>query len=375
MKILMGDGLVTSTGDLWKRQRRTIQPLFHREKLGVFTRVMIDAAAEMVTRFDAHAAQDATFDLAEELTRATLRIVGEALLGTDVRGDASAVSRAVTHLSQDMTLRMKSIFSVPLGVPTPRNQRFGAEVRVLFDLIGRIIKERRASSVSERVDLLTLLMRAKDAESGEAMSDRQLTDEVMTMFLAGHETVSSGLAWTFYCLAKNPRVRRKLHAEVDAVLSGRPPQFDELGSLSYTERVIKESLRLFPPISHIPRRVTEADEIGGYSIPQGSLVVVSPYATHRHPEFWPNPEGFDPERFLPESESKRPRYAYFPFGGGPRVCIGNFFSILEMQIVVAMVAQRYEVNLVPGRPVEREMLFTLRPKTGVWVSLRRRAPA
>ena len=371
MKLLMGEGLVTSTGDLWKKQRRTIQPLFHRDKIAVFAGVMIDATREMLGRLDEIAARGEPFDLSEELTRATLRIVGEALLGADVRGDSRAVSRAVTLLSHDMTERMKSFFSFPLGVPTPKNRRFHGEMRVLFDLIGRIVRERRKDG-TDRTDLLTLLMRAKDDETGDRMSDQQLTDEVMTMFLAGHETVSSGLSWTFYCLAKNPRVRRSMHEEIDRVLGEREVVLADLDHLELTLRIVKESLRLYPPISHIPRRLTEADTLGGYAIPKGSLVVVSPYATHRHGAFWDNPEGFDPERFLPEAEKKRPRYAYFPFGGGPRVCIGNAFSIIEMQIVVAMVAQRYEIDLVPGYPVEREMLFTLRPSGSVRATLTRR---
>lgn len=368
MKLLMGEGLVTSIGDLWKKQRRIIQPLFHREKIALYADVMVSATREMIERFDKFAARGEAFDLSEELTRATLRIVGEALLGTDVRGDANVVSRAVTLLSHDMTERMKSFFSLPLGIPTPKNRRFEKEMRVLFDLIGRIIRERRRDG-RDGSDLLTLLMRAKDDQTGDQMNDQQLTDEVMTMFLAGHETVSSGLAWTFYCLAKNPRVRRAMNQEVDAVLGKRLPVLADLDRLELTERVVKESLRLYPPISHIPRRATEADTIGGYAIPKGSLVVVSPFATHRHAGFWENPEGFDPDRFLPEQEAKRARYAYFPFGGGPRVCIGNIFSVIEMKVVVAMVAQKYDVDLVPGHPVEREMLFTLRPDAPVRATL------
>jgi cytochrome P450 len=373
MKLLMGEGLVTATGDLWKKQRRTIQPLFHREKIEVFAKTMMAATTEMLERLDAAAARGGKVDLTEEITRATLRIVGEALLGTDVRGDAKAVSRAVTLLSQDMTDRMKAFFSLPLGVPAPRNTRFKEQMRILFDLIGRIVRERRANDAG-RTDLLTLLMRARDAETGEGMSDQQLTDEVMTMFLAGHETVSSGIAWTFHLLARNPRVRRAMNAEIDTVLGERALTLADLDRLDLTTRVVKESLRLYPPISHIPRRLTEDDIVGGYLIPKGSLVVVTPYATHRHPEFWPNAEGFDPDRFLPAAESARPRYAYFPFGGGPRVCIGNIFSIIEMQIVTTMVARRYELELVPGHPVEREMLFTLRPDKPIWVTLKRRLP-
>lgn len=371
-KVLMGEGLVTATGEHWRKQRKLIQPLFRRELIARYAGVMIDATREMLSRFDGYFAREVSFDVGEEITRATLRIVGEALLGADVRSDARAVSRAVTLLSQDLADRMTSVFTVPFGIPTPQNKRFESQLRVLFALIGRIIRDRRAAPEGDaRFDLLTLLMRAKDDETAEGMSDKQLTDEVMTMFLAGHETTSSALAWTFKLLAENPRVRRALAEEVRGVVGDREVTYEDLPKMQLLERVIKESLRMYPPISHIPRRTTIEETMGGYTIPAGTLVVVSPYATHRHPAFWENPEGFDPDRFLPENEAKRPRYAYFPFGGGPRVCIGNIFSLIEMQIVVAMVTQKYFVDLVPGHPVGREMLFTLRPDGPVRATLRK----
>jgi cytochrome P450 len=221
-------------------------------------------------------------------------------------------------------------------------------------------------------DLLATLLLARDEETGETMSDRQVRDEVMTILLAGHETSGVALAWTWYLLSQHLEVERRLHAELDAVLGGRTPSFDDLPQLRYTRMVIEETLRLYPPAWGIARQSIAQDEIGDYHIPKGVQLMVTQYVTHRHPDFWERPEVFEPERFRPECVAKRPKFAYYPFGGGPRGCIGNQFALMEMQLILATLAQRYQLSLVPGHRVEVQPLITLRPRYGIRMMLRER---
>jgi cytochrome P450 len=262
--------------------------------------------------------------------------------------------------------------TLPLAIPTPRNRAYRGAQQELDRVVYGIIEKRRKDG-GEADDVLAMLMAARDEETGEAMDDRQLRDEVMTMFLAGHETTANALAWTWSLLSKNPAERRKLEAEVDAVLGDRPPTFDDLASLKYTRMVVDESMRLYPPAWIVGRTAMQDDTIRGYRVPKGSFVAAATYLTHRHPGFWSNPEGFDPERFTPEASASRHRYAYIPFGAGPRICIGNAFAIMEAQLVTAMIAQRFRVDLASGAKLEPEPLITLRPRGGVPVTLRRRA--
>jgi cytochrome P450 len=258
---------------------------------------------------------------------------------------------------------------VPESWPTPGNLRARRAIRVLDAVVYEMIAARRRAG-EPSTDLLSMLVYARDPETGEAMNDRQLRDEVMTLFLAGHETTADALAWTFYLLGQHPPAARRLEAEVDAVLDGCPPTLADVPRLSYTLKVFQEAMRLYPPGWVISRTPRQDDTIGGYHIPAGSTVVVSQYVLHRHPDYWDDPSRFDPERF-----ADRGAPAYFPFAAGPRVCIGNNFALLEARLALAMVAQRYQVSLVPGRPVEPEPLVTLRPHPGVWVTLQPRSPA
>jgi cytochrome P450 len=245
--------------------------------------------------------------------------------------------------------------------------RAKAASRRLDEVIGTILAERRAGEPGD--DLLGMLMSTKDADTGESMTDKQLRDEVMTIFLAGHETTANALAWTFYLLSTHPHVERRVRAELDAVLDDRPPALEDLGKLPYLLQVLKESMRLYPPAWTIDRHTIADDEVMGYRVRKDTLVLVSPFVTHRHPAFWPNPEGFDPERFEPALEEARPRYAYFPFGGGPRMCIGSNFAMMEAQLITAAVLQRFRPWLVPGHPVELQPLITLRPRFGLEMGL------
>lgn len=371
LKWILGEGLLTSDGTFWLRQRRLVQPAFHRKRIATFGTLITDATAAMLAAWQPFAARGQPLNIAGEMMRLTLRIVGEALFGTDVSDKVDVVGRSFTALSEDIITRIRSLVIIPPHLPLPRNRRFQAELRALDEVVYAIIDERRRQP-EDTGDLLSMLLLARDEETGEQMDNRQLRDEVLTLLLAGHETTANALAWTWYLLSKHPAVARRLQTELVAVLGGRRPTVDDLPNLTYTRMVLEETLRLYPPAWITSRNVLAADTIGGYRIPARTTVFLSPYTMHRHPAFWENPEGFDPERFTSERSAARPRFAYFPFGGGPRMCIGNNFALMEMQLILATVAQHYQLQLVPGHPVEPEPLITLRPRQGILMTLHRR---
>ncbi len=366
LRLFLGNGLFTSDGDFWRRQRRLAQPAFHRRRVAAFGELMTGATQEMLDRWQAHVGRDQLLDVATEFMRLTMEVVTRALFSTSVEHEIGKIGHAITTLVDDVTFRFTFPFYPPLKVPTPRNRRFLAARATLDGIVYRIIAERRRRP-SEHDDLLALLMEARDEETGEGMSDRQLRDEVVTLFLAGHETTANALTWASYLLSTHVAVARRLQAEVDETLQGRTPTASDLPKLPYTRIVIDETLRLYPPAWITNRRAIEDDTVCGYRIPADATVSISPYVTHRDPRLWENPEGFDPDRFAPERSAGRPHYAYFPFGGGPRQCIGKGFALMEATLVVALLAQRYELHLVPGRKVETEALATLRPRYGMWM--------
>jgi cytochrome P450 len=303
------------------------------------------------------------------MLRLTLRIVGQALFNIDLSDETHSVGQAVTTVNRLLSDYMYAPFP-PLNVPTPRTRRLKAAHRTLDQVVHGIIAQHRQQN-TDTGDLLSMLLVVRDEETGQGMNDQQVHDEVMTLLLAGHETVSIALTWTWYLLSQHPAVERRLHTELDEVLAGQTPRVDHLVKLSYTRMVIEEALRLYPPAWIFGRKALADDEIGGYFIPANSMIVLSPYVTHRHPAFWEDPEVFDPERFAPERSASRPHYAYFPFGGGPRLCIGSNFALMEMQLILATIAQRHKLRLVPGRPVEPEALLSLRPRYGLPMTLHR----
>ncbi len=373
MRAFLGDGLLTSEGGFWKRQRRMAQPAFHRQRLMALTEAMVGVGRDMVERFEPWSRTGEPVNVADEMARATLGIVGLTLFGVDPSASASAVAGALTVALDETNRRTTSLVRLPLSVPTPRNRAFRRALKVLDDLVYGIIARRRAASAGERAgahDLLSMLMESRDEDTGEAMSDKQLRDEVMTIVLAGHETTANALAWTFYLLSEHPEVFRKLRAEVTRVLDGRAPTFEDLASLKYTRMVLEEAMRLYPPAWIFGRTAIGEDALGSYRIPAKSLVVVSPYCVQRTAKLWPNPEGFEPERFSAEATAKRHKFAYLPFGAGPRVCIGNQFAIMEAQVLLAMMVQRYRLDLAPGFRVEAQPMVTLRPKYGISVNVR-----
>jgi cytochrome P450 len=380
LRDILGNGLLTSDGDFWLRQRRIAQPAFHRDRIASFAASMTAAAVDTTVRWEPLAKVGKPVDIAAEMMRLTLRIVGQTLLSTELDDDADAVGGALAVVQEDTNERVKSVINFPLSVPTPRNKRFLRARKILDDVVMRAIHERRSGEALPLPlpeggvpnDLLHMLMAARDEDTGEAMSDVQLRDEVMTIFLAGHETTSNALSWCWYCLSKSPACERALARELETVLKGRPPTLADLPALPYTKMVLQEAMRLYPPAWLVARRAIADDAIGGFRIAKKSLVFLSPYVTQRHPAFWENPEGFDPERFRSENEAGRPKYLYFPFGGGPRICIGTAFAMLEGQLLLATIAQKYTLHLVPGHPVEPEPLITLRPRGGMPMTIHAR---
>lgn len=367
MKTLLGEGLLTSQGRFWQRQRRIAQPAFNHRRIVSFAGAMVRAAEETSAAWSAGG--EDTVDVHREMMRLTLRIAAETLFGADVSSDAAAVGRALNAVLADFNERLYALLPLPEWIPTPANRRLVRAKRTLDELVLRIIAERRHSSARPD-DLLTRLMEARDQETGETMTDRQLRDESMTMLIAGHETTAGALAFTWYLLAKHPDVARRLRAELDDVLGGRPPAAEDLSDLPYTKAVIEESMRLYPPAWVVERRAIRDDAVGGFKIPARTVVMTSSWVTHRHPDFWDDPERFDPDRFLPGAPRLKHRFAYYPFGGGPRVCVGGAFAMLEARLVLATLAQRHELDLIPGDRLELDPNVTLRPRAGLRMTVR-----
>jgi cytochrome P450 len=366
---LFGNGLFINDGESWLHQRRLMQPSFHSKRLAGFGTIMTEATLALLERWQGAGSQP--LDIPLEMMRLTQRTAGLAFFNLDLNNEADTVGRTFTML---LALLLKYSFFPfpPLWVPTPRNRRLQAGLETLNKVVYGIIAERRKRASHPGMDtgdLLSMLLAARDEETGEGMSDQQLRDEVMTLLIAGYETTSVALSWTWYLLSQHPNVEQRLHAELDRVLGGQVPTVDSLDKLPYTRMVIQEAMRLYPPAFGLTRRAIAEDEIGSYRIEANSIIFVSQYCTHRHPAFWEEPEVFDPERFTPERSAGRPRFAYFPFGGGPRQCIGNNFAIMEAQLVLATIAQRYYLRLVPGHPVEPQVLVTMRPRYGLPMTL------
>jgi cytochrome P450 len=366
LKLVLGEGLVTSEGDFWRRQRRLAQPAFHKERLASFVRTMVSDAAAMLERWSA-TKESGSFDVHHEMMRLTLRIVTRTLFSTDSDADADAVGHAMSVAIEHVNEYADALIRIPPWVPTPKNLRFGRARRTLDALVLRIIDERR-KAVEKPNDLLSMLMSAQDEETREQMTDRQLRDEVMTLVAAGHETTANALTWAFFLLAQHPDVAERVRAEAHSVLGGRRPSIEDLPRLAFTRSVLEETMRLYPPAWIIEREAMAEDRLGGYRVRRGSVVAMSPFALHRNPRYWERPNEFDPDRFSPARAMARPKYAYLPFGGGPRLCIGNAFAMMEAQIILAMVAAEWSLDLTPGFVVELDPSVTLRPRRGLFMT-------
>lgn len=367
-KRLLGEGLLTSEGEFHRRQRRLAQPAFHRQRIASYAEVMTDYAARMTERWH----DGETLDISREMMRLTLSVVGKTLFDADVESEADEIGEALTTVMELFDMLMVPFSEWLEKLPLPQNRRFQRAKERLDLTIYRMIEERRRSG-EDRGDLLSMLLLSDDEEGKTGgMTDEQVRDEAMTIFLAGHETTANALSWTWYLLSEHTEVETKLHAELDAVLGSRLPEMSDVAQLKYTEMVLAEAMRLYPPAWAIGRLSLKEHEIGGYTIPARSLILVSPYMMHRDARYFPVPERFDPERWTTEARESRPQFSYFPFGGGPRRCIGEGFAWMEGILLIATIAQRWRMRLVPGHPVKAHPVITLRSKHGIRMTLERR---
>ena len=364
-----GNGLLANSDQQsWLRQRRMMQPMFHRKRLATMADKITAAGERMLGRWQA-LPPGSVVNIASEMTRVTLDIITQTMFSTDVMGEAGKLGPAVSVGVRYAQNKVQNPLSFPLSWPTPLNRAFKESLRTLDAVIYPMIRERRAAGTS-RGDLLDMLIEARDVDTGEAMSDQQVRNEVLTIFVAGHDTTANALAWTWYTLSQHPDILARVQAEVDAVLQGRVPTMDDLPQLPYVQQVFNEVLRFSSPLPQVgPRRVLADTTLRGYHIPAGSRLIVSIYNIHHHPDFWPEPTVFDPERWTPARSAAQHRLAFMPFGAGPRLCIGNNLALMEAQLLMALVTQRYELRLLPGHRVEREVAIVMRPRNGLPMTL------
>jgi cytochrome P450 len=363
LRVLVGNGLLTSEGEFWLRQRRIAQPAFHRQAVAALAGVMADAAGETAAEWQALASRGRPVDVVEEMMRLTRTVVLRALLGADLGPFTDTIDEAWAVINERIG---ESFWSLGFTdrLPTSRYRRFQAARAVLHGAVDHVISQRRRTP-SDNADLLSMLLSARDEETGETMTDEQLRVEVLTFLLAGQETTSLALTWTWYLLSQHAGAQRRLEQEIDTVLDRRRPEYADLANLPYTRMVIDEAMRLYPPAWGFSRQALADDHLGGFRLPRGWLAFVIPYVLHRLPAYWQDPDVFDPERFLPERSADRPKFVYLPFGAGPRQCIGNQFALIEAHLILATLAQGYRLQLVPRHRVEPWPLITLRPRFGM----------
>jgi cytochrome P450 len=368
LRPLFGDGLLTSYGPKWLQQRKTMQPAFHLQRIKNFVSVFIDETNALVESWRPLAKNGKLIDVSEEMMGLTFRIVTKTLFSEDLGNEVDTVYWALTQILHCASEGYYRLIDFPLWVPIPRNHRARAGLQALDKIVYDLIEQRRQRGSSQS-DLLSMLMEVKDPDTDKRMTDEEIRDQVMTIFMTGHETTAVALTWTWYLLSKFPEATRKLGLELDNVLNGKAPSLESLSELTYTRRVFKEALRLYPPIWVFSRRTSNEDRLGDYVVPAGSTIFMSPYVMHRNPDFFKNPEGFDPERFTSDKIGPPPPFIYMPFGGGPRICIGREFASMEAQIIISILAQHFKLNLLPGHPVEEAPSITLRPKYGMLMTL------
>lgn len=372
LKFVLGQGLLTSEGDFWKKQRKLAQPAFHRERLSKLANDMVTCTDDMLVRWDRELEQlKKPFDLHREMMRLTLRIVGKTLFSTDLDGESKEIGDALSVAITWANEHVNSPLRLPPWVPTRSNRGFVKARKTIDRIALRMIGERRSYG-GDQPDLLGMLMSAQDEETGEKMSDLQLKDELLTLVLAGHETTANALSFIFHLLSQNPEVEKKLYAETVTILGDRTIELADIQKMPYTKAVVEEGMRLFPPAWVIERDSLGEDEVMGYHIPKNVVVGVFPWLLHRHEKYWSNPLKFDPERFLPGSPNysdSRPKHVYLPFGGGPRMCIGNAFAMMEMQLLLPMIVRRHSIIQESSFAITLDPSITLRPREGVLMHL------
>ena len=367
-KALLGEGLLTSEGQLHLRQRRMIQPAFHRDRIAEYSAVMVEEALKSTQKWR----DGELLDIDKEMMHLTLRIVGRTLFSADVTDEADEVGRAMTTVTQLFNFLLLPFSELLEKLPIPHSRRFQRARDTFNNVIFRMIDERRRSGKNTG-DLLSMLLLARDEDDSGVMTDQQIRDEALTLFLAGHETTANALTWTWMLLSRNPDKAAKLQAELDQVLADRPPSYDDIPKLIYAERVIAESMRLYPPAWTVGRLAIEEHSFGGYRVPKGALVLASQWVMHRDKRFWDDADEFLPERWetLSVKEASQ-RFIYFPFGGGVRRCIGEGFAWTEAILLLATIAQHWQLELVPDQRIGLNPMITLRPKFGMRMQLRSR---
>ncbi len=364
--LIFGQGLLTSEGAFWLRQRRLVQPAFLKSRIAAYAPAMVAAAERLIAGWQPGQRRDIHTDM----MGVTLEIAAKTLFDADVGGETQIVVDALAFLQDHFLTRFNALIPLPVWVPTPSNFRLRRAVRQLDNILYGFIRQRRALNV-DKGDLLSILLHAQD-EDGSRMTDRQVRDEAMTLFLAGHETTALALSWTWYLLAKNPRAEERLVEEWRNLLGGRAPTFEDWPKLHFTEQVLLESMRLYPPAYVIGREAIVNCLIGGYDVPKGTTLLMPEWSVQRDPRFFEEPEAFRPERWTDAFQKSLPKFAYFPFGGGPRLCIGNTFAMMEMALVLATIGQKFRFTLAPAAVVEAFPRFTLRPEPGVPAVIERR---
>ena len=366
-RLLAGQGLVTSDGEMWKRQRRLMSPHFTPTAVLDYSEMMAETIDDVLYRWEKAAQDGRPLNMDVEMMRLTMRVIGRALFSLDLGQELAEIGNVIQEAFAFIPEHSLNPL-VPFWLPLPSHRRFARNLKIVNQFVYDQIAEGRLHP--ERENFLSVLLQAHDPESGQGMSDRQLRDEFVTLFFAGFETTARTLTWSWYLLHKHPEILQKVRAEADSVFKEkRPTSSADLERLTYTRMVVDETLRLYPPTAILPRQNIEADEVGGYTIPPMSFISVSPYIVHRYPDYWPDPERFDPERFNPENAAARPKWAYIPFAAGPRVCIGNSFSLMEMVYTVAMTAQRFDLKQTPQEEITARFVGTTRPTKPLYMQV------
>jgi cytochrome P450 len=367
LQLILGNGLVSNTReDSWRVQRRMIQPMFHRRQILTLGEQITAAGERLLARWNETFTGGEPVNLSTEMMRVTLDVINRTMFGVDVMDHVDDIGPAVNRAAYFTFRYETNPLRPPLSWPLPANRRFLSDRRMLYGVIEGIIEERRKGD-GRRGDLLDMLLDAQDEETGAAMSDEQLRDEVLTIFAAGHETTSHALTWTWYLLATHPEILSRMQLELDQVLAGKTPTVNDLGALPYTQAVFEEAMRLYPPVPALPRIVAHDAVLGGYRLLAGNRAIISIRNIHRHPAFWPEPDHFQPERFLPETEKPAHRLAYVPFGAGPRLCVGKHLALVEGALLLAQIGQRYSFRLAEDHRVVPDVAITMRPKFGMYV--------
>lgn len=367
LALVLGNGLVTSSGETWKRHRRIIQPIFHRSRMAAMADRMAQVGEQRIAAWDGRAG--CTLNIAAEMMQLALEVISQTMFSTSMTQHIDRISHALQVSIKYAFDSFSNPLMLPLWIPTARNREFRSVMQFMDGLMYGLLAERRHTRSSQG-DLLDLLLQARDEETSVSLTDQELRDEALTIFAAGHETTANALAWTWYLLATHPEAKARFHEEVDRVLQGRLPTADDLQHLPYTRAVFDESLRLYPPAPAVQRKAATDCTVGGVSLPQGAFVLVGTSNLHRHPDFWSDPEQFLPERWL-DAERPAARYAYLPFGAGPRACVGIHFASVEGPLLLALIGRRYDLHLAQER-VEPELMVTLRPKGGLYMTLQPR---